>query len=155
MTYGRVIGLDTGPPRERERAWQTELGFEEVTHTARVGFVRNDGETRGAEEILGDGTPKIPQRLDSGVLLALDERFGIQAEQLTGRAEEFRRAVQADRRLQPRAFEALAQHATVFAIQTDVHLGIGQFADILEMRTEWEHHVHLGADTFDQTANLG
>jgi hypothetical protein len=30
---------------------------------------------------LGDRTPQIPDRLDGGVLLALDERLGIKAQQ--------------------------------------------------------------------------
>ena len=92
-----VVGLLAGLARDREHARQAHLVFEEMPDAARIGFVGDDGEGRGAEEILRDRAPEIPDRLDRRVLLALDEGLGIQLQQLAERAQEFRRAMQADR----------------------------------------------------------
>ena len=124
-------------------------------HPARIGFVGDDGEARGAEEILRDRTPEIPQRLDRGVLLALDERLGIDAQQFAELAQEFRGRVQADRRLQIRPLQRLAQHPAEFAVHADVDVGIDELRNIGQMAAEREHHVDFGADALDQPADFG
>ena len=88
------------------------------------------------------------------MLLAFDERFGVDAEQFAELSQESRRAVQADRRLQIRTFQRLAQHAPELAVHADVDVGIDQLGNVSEMASEREHHVDLGADAFDQPADL-
>ena len=122
---------------------------------ARIGLVGDDGEARGAEEILRHRTPEIPQRLDGGVLLALDERLGIDAEQFAELAQEFGGRVQADRRLQIRPLQRLAQHPAEFAVHADIDVGVDELWDIREVAAERKHHVDFGADALDQPANFG
>jgi hypothetical protein len=59
-----------------------------MAHAAGIGLGGDDAEARGAEEVLGDRAPQVPDRLDRGVLFALDERLRIEAEQLAERAQE-------------------------------------------------------------------
>ena len=104
-----------------------------MAQATRVGLARHDGETRGAEEILGDRTPQVPQRLDGGVLLALDERLGIEPEEFAQRSQELGGAVQADRRLQPGALETLAEQLAVLTVQTDIRVRLGELGDVREV----------------------
>ena len=152
---GVVVRLDAGPARKGERAGQAHLRLQEMSDAARIGFVGDDGEARGAEEILRHRAPQIPQRLDRGVLLALDERLRVEAEQFAELAQEFRGAVQPDRRLQIGALQRFAQHATELAIHADVDVGVDELRDVREVTAERKHHVDLGADALDQPANLG
>ena len=133
LAHGGVVGLHAGAARERERAGQAHLGFEEVADAARVGFVGDDGEARRAEEVLRDRAPQIPQRLDGRVLLALDERLGIEARQFAERAQELRRRMQPDRRLQIGPLQRLAEHAAELAVHADVDVGIDQLGTIGEV----------------------
>ena len=80
---------------------------------------------------------------------------GIEARQFAERAQELRRAVQADRCLKVGPLERLAQHPAEFAIQTDVHFGVGEPCDVREVAAERKDDVHFRADAFDQAANLG
>ena len=89
------------------------------------------------------------------MLLALDEGLGVEAEQFAERAQELRGGMQADRRLEIGPVQRLAEHAAEFAVQADVDVGIGQLGDVGEVAAEREDHVDLGADAFDQAADLG
>ena len=95
------------------------------------------------------------ERLDRGVLLALDERLGIEPGQFAQLAQEQRRAFQPDRRLEIRPLERLAQPAAEFAVEADIDLRVGQLADVGEVAAEREDHLDLGADPLDQAADLG
>jgi hypothetical protein len=61
----------------------------------------------------------------------------------------------ADRRLQIGPVECFAEQPAEFAVQADIGFGVGELADIGEMTAEREGHVDLGADAFDQAADLG
>ena len=154
-THRLVVGFHTRTAREREAARQPHLVFEEVAQAARVGLVGVDAEGGGAEEVLRDRAPQVPQRLDRGVLLALDERLGIDTGQFAQRAQEARGAVQADRRLQVGPVERLAQQPAELAIHADVDVGIGQLLDVGQVRAQREHHVDVAADALDQPLDLG
>ncbi len=155
LAHRRVVRLHPGAAGDGEGAGNAHLVFQEAPHAARVGVGRNDREAGGGEEILRDAAPQIPDRLDRGVLLALDERLGVEAGELAELAQEIRGGEQADRRLQIRAVKLLAQAAAELAIHADVHVGIGQTLDVLDMRAEREHQVDLAADALDQPADLG
>ena len=155
LADGFVVGLLAGPAREGERAGQAHLVLEEMPHAARIGLVGDDGEARGAEEVLGHRAPQIPDRLDRRVLLALDERLGIEAEHLAELAQEFRRAVQADRRLQIGPLERLAEQPAEFAIEADIDVGVGEPRDVSTWLPEREDHVDLGADALDEPPDFG
>jgi hypothetical protein len=75
-------------PRDREGAGQAQIGFEEVADAAGIGLVRDDAEAGRGEEILRDRAPQVPERLDRRMLLALDERLGVEAQQLAQGAQE-------------------------------------------------------------------
>ena len=98
-------------------------------------------------------------RSHSGLMVVCFSRSmngsGIEPEQLAELAQEFRRRVQADRRLQIGPLQRLAQHAAEFAVHADVDVGIDQLGHIGKMAAEREHHVDFGADAFDQPADLG
>ena len=155
LAHRLVVGLHARTTRDREVARQAQLVFEEVAHAARVGFVGDDREARGAEEVLRHRAPQVPDRLDRGVLLARDERLRVEPDQLAQRAQEVRGGVQADRRLQVGPLERLAQQAAELAIHADVHVGVGQARHVGQMAAEREDHVDLGADALDQPADLG
>ena len=138
-----------------EGAGNAHLLFEEAPHATHIGVGRDDGEGRAAEEILRHAAPQIPDRLDRGVLLPLDERLGIDPGQLAQLAQEVGGREQADRRLQVRPVEFLAEQAAELAIHADVHVGVGQPLDVLDMRAEREHQVDLAADALDQAADFG
>jgi hypothetical protein len=95
-----VVGLLRRLAGHRKVAGQAQLVFEEVPDAAGIGLVGDHREAGGAEEILRDRAPQIPDRLDRAVLFAFDEGLGVQAQQLAQLAQEFRGAVQPDRRLQ-------------------------------------------------------
>jgi hypothetical protein len=141
--------------RDTEAAGQAHLVLEEMPDAARVGFVGDDREARGAEEVLGHRAPQVPERLDRRVLLALDERLGIEAQQLAELAQELGGAVQPDRRLQVGPLERLAQHPAELAVHADVDVGCRASRHVGEVAAQREHHVDLGADAFDQAADLG
>ena len=126
-----------------------------MPHAARIGVRRDDAEGGGAEEVLRHRAPQIPQRLDRRVLLALDEGLRIEPELLAELAQEFRRAVQADRRLQIGTIQRFAELAAEFAIEADIDVGVGESRHIRKMAAEREDHVDLGADALDQAADLG
>jgi hypothetical protein len=63
--------------------------------------------------------------------------------------------MQADRRLQIGPVQRLAQQTAKLAVHADIDVGVGQLADIGQMTAEREDHVDLGADAFDQAADLG
>ena len=126
-----------------------------MAQATRIGLARHDSETRGAEEVLGHRTPQVPQRLDRGVLLALDERLGIKPEQLAQRSQELGGAVQTDRRLQPGSLETLAEQLAVLAVQADVRFRISELGDIREVRAQRELHIDLCADAFHEATDLG
>ena len=155
LPHRGVVGLGAGDARHREVAGQAHLVFEEVPDAAGVGFARHDREAGGGEKILRHGAPQIPDGLQGGVLFALDERLGIQPQEVAQAAQELGRAVQADRRVQPGPLERLAQHRAELAVQADVGVGLGQLLHVGEVAAEREHHVHVGADAFDKAANLG
>jgi hypothetical protein len=108
-----------------------------------------------AEEVLGHGAPQVPQRLDRGVLLTLDEGLRIESQQLAESAQEAGGAVQADRRLQIGALQRLAQQAAVLAVHADVDMSIGQRGTSARWLPSGKHQVDLGANALDQAADLG
>ena len=125
-----------------------------MPHAAGVGFVGDNGEGRGGEEILGHRAPKIPERLDGRMFFAGNEGLGIEADELPEAAEEFGRAVQADRRLQVRAIERLAEKPAEFAVETDAGVGVREARDVLDMATQWKDHVDFGTDPLDEPPDL-
>ena len=110
---------------------------------------------RGAEEVLRHRAPEIPDRLDRRVLLALDERLGIDAEQFAQAAQKFRRAMQADRRLQIGPVERLAEQPAEFAVEADIDVRIRQPRHVLDMAAEREDHVDFRADALDEPPDFG
>jgi hypothetical protein len=89
------------------------------------------------------------------VLLALDERLGVEAQQLAQRAQELGRAVQPDRRLQVglvQASQSLRPNSRYMQMLTSASPGARISARCAAQR---HHHVDLGADAFDQAADLG
>ena len=104
-----------------------------MAQATRVGLARHDGETRGAEEVLSDRTPQVPQRLDGGVFLALDERLGIESEQFAQRSQELGGAVQADGSLKPGTLQSLAEQLAVLTVQADIRVRIGELGDVREV----------------------
>ena len=150
-----VVGLLARLARDGEVAGQAHLLAKEILEAAGIGFGRDDGEAGGAEEVLGDGAPQVPQRLDGGVLFARDEGLRVKAQDLAQLAQELGGRMQPDGRLQVGAVQRLAQLAAEFAVHADVGFGIGQLRHVGEVAAEREAHVHLGTDAFDKAADLG
>ena len=132
---------------EREAAGQSEVV--ELANASRVGLVGDDSEARGGEEVLRDGAPQVPQRLDGRVLLTLDERFRIEIEKFAELAQERRRAVQTDRCLQVGLVQVLAELPSELATHADVHVGIDEPADVVEMRAERIDQIDPRTDALD------
>ncbi len=89
------------------------------------------------------------------MLLAFNERLGIEPEQFAELAQEQRGALEPDRRLEIRPLERLAQPAAELAIEADVHARVRELADIGQMAAEREDHPDFSADPLDQAADLG
>jgi hypothetical protein len=64
-----VVGLATGVRATAKAQGRPRSTFEEVAHAAGIGLVRDDPEGGRGEEILRDGAPEVPDRLDRGMLL--------------------------------------------------------------------------------------
>ena len=108
----------------------------------------------GREEVLRDGPPQVPDRLDRRVLLPLDEGLGIEAREFAELAQEVGGGEDPEGRHQVGPFEGFTQPPPEFAVHADVHVGIRQLADVLDMAAQREDQVDLAADAFDQPADL-
>jgi hypothetical protein len=99
------------------------------------------------------------QRSQTGLMVEcfsrLDERLGVEARQLAQLAQELRGAFHADGRLQVGLAQHLAQAAAELAIHADVDVRIHEVAHLGQVAAQRHHHVDLGADAFDQAADLG
>ena len=101
-TIWRTAALSGLTPAQRDtaKAQGTPISSSRNRRRPRcIGVGGDDGEGGGGEEVLGHAAPQVPDRLDRGVLLALDERLGIDAGQFAQGAQEVRRGEQADGRL--------------------------------------------------------
>ena len=121
---------------------------------AGIGLIRHDTEAGGAEEVLRDRAPQVPQRLDGGVFFLGDEGLGVEAQDFAKGTEELGGRMQPDRRLKIGAVEILTELAAILAIHADVRFGIGQLRHIGQMAAEREAHVDLSANAFDEAADL-
>jgi hypothetical protein len=63
--------------------------------------------------------------------------------------------VQANRRLQIRPVEALAEQPAKLAIHADIDFGVGQLGHIGQMAAKREGEIDLCANAFDQAADFG
>ena len=91
---------------------------------AHVGVGGDDRERGRGEEVLGDAAPQVPDRLDRGVLLALDERLGVDAGELAQLAQEVGGREEPDRRLQVGPVQLLAELAAELAVHADIDVRI-------------------------------
>ena len=62
--------------------------------------------------------------------------------------------MQANRRLQIRTLQRLAEHAAKFAVHANVHIGFHQARYIGQMATQREHHIDFSAYALHQAADL-
>ena len=150
-----VIGFGACQAGYGKVAGQAHLDFQEMANTAGIGFVGHHTEVGGAKKVLRHRAPQVPDRLDGAVLFALDKRLGVQAQQLAQLAQKLGGAVQADRCLQIRPLQRLAQHASKFAVHANIRICFHQARHIGQMAAQREHHVHFCAYALHQAANLG
>ena len=151
---GFVIRLGSRATRHSKCAGKAHFLFQKMANAARVSLIRNNSKRSCSKEILRHRPPQIPQWLNGGVFLALDERLRVKTQQFAQRAQKLCRAVQPDRCLQIRPIQCFAQHATKLAVHADVHLSLGKARHIAQMRSQRKGHVHFRADAFNQTTNF-
>ena len=89
------------------------------------------------------------------MLLAFDERLGVEPGQLAQLAQKQGGRFKPDRGLQIGTLQRFAQIAAEFAIQADVDLREGELLDVGEMTSERKGHTDLGANAFDQAPDFG
>ena len=90
------------------------------------------------------------------MLFLLDERLGIEREQLTEFVEELCRRMQADRGLKIRLVQRLStKEPSKFTVHHDVDVGIDQSWNVGNVRAKRKHHVDFRPDAGDQTRQLG
>ena len=88
------------------------------------------------------------------MLLARDEGFRVDARKLSEFAQEGGGREDADRRLQVRSVELLAERPAEFPVEADVEVGVGQARNVLDMGPKREGQVDLAADALDDAPDL-
>ena len=152
--HGLVVGLLPRDPRHRKGTRKPEVFLKEQPDPPGIGLVRDDPERCRRKEILRHAPPQIPQGLQRRMLLARNERLGVQTQHLSQSPQERRRRIHPDRRLQIRLAQNLAQPPPELAIEADVGVRIHQVPHLGHMGAKRHHHVDLGPDPLDQTADL-
>ena len=88
------------------------------------------------------------------MLFALDEWLGVEAQHLAEFTQEQGRRFHPDRRLQVWLVEHLGETPAKLAIHHDIGVGVHEVPHLGQVRTQRHHHVHVGADPFDETPDF-
>ena len=86
-----IVGFHATGAGHGKGAGKAKIAFKVFAHAAGIGFVGDNGERRRRIKILRHRPPQIPDGFDGGMLFPLDERLGVQPQQLAQLAQEFRR----------------------------------------------------------------